>query len=134
MSESADPLDRHKVTGQRAAVAQRVEGGDSGTHQRCSFGSIERLRHPRQRLHGRQHVFLIAAVVTDSGNLEVGAVRKVAPSASQAGAVLSAMPANSHSQALRPLGHAMAGLVNYACHFMPRHARIANARPGAFLG
>ena len=134
MSESANSLDRHQVVGHRAAMAQRIEGGNPRTHQRCGFGSIERLRHPRQCFHGRHHIFLIAAVVTDSGNLEVCAVSEVAAPASQTGAVLPAVPANSHSLALRPLGYARAGCVNYACHFVSRHARIHNARPGAFLG
>src|SRR5207245_500787 len=106
VSEPTDPLDCHQVAGHRAAVTQRVEGGNSRTHQRSGFRGIERLGHPRQRFHRREHIFLISAVVTNSANLEVGAIGKVTAPASQAGAVLPAVPANSHSLALRPLRYA----------------------------
>ena len=42
----------------------------------------------------------------DSGNFDVYTIHKVTPPASHAGAILPAVPANSHSLALRPLGDA----------------------------
>jgi hypothetical protein len=63
VTETADSLDRYEVTRQRAAMSQRVERGNAGTHQQRGLGRVERFRHLRQSFHRRDHVFLIAAVI-----------------------------------------------------------------------
>src|SRR6266849_9827986 len=103
-------------------------------HQRRGLGRVERLRHPRQRFHRRDHVFLIPAVVADAANLPVRAVHEIPASARKTGTVLPAVPADSNPLAFLPFLHARAQLVDHAGHFVSWDARVRNAREKAFLG
>jgi len=93
----------------------------------------ERFRHPRQRFHRRDHVFLIAAVVADAANQRVRAVHEVPATAGKTSAVLPAVPADSNALAFPPFLHARAEFVDHAGHFVSWDARIGNAGEKAFL-
>src|SRR5216684_2467932 len=56
---------------------------------------------------------------------------EITPPARQAGAILAAVPAYADALALLPLRHAGAYVVDDAGHFVSRHSRIDDARPGA---
>src|SRR6266851_819805 len=115
-------------------MAQGVKRGNPGTHEWRGFSRVERFRHPRQRFHRRDHVFLIAAVVADAANFRVRAVHEVPATAGKTGAVLPAVPADSNPLAFLPFLHARAHLVDHAGHFVSWDARISNAGEKAFLG
>ena len=90
----------------RAAVAQRVEGGDAGAEQRRGFDGIERVGHGGDRFPGRDHIFGVAAVVADAGPLFIDAVDEIAATALQAGEVVAAVPADADSLSFFPGGDA----------------------------
>ena len=52
MAEAADAEDGDQVARPRAAVAQRVEGGDAGAQQRRRLGRLSSVGDARQRLAG----------------------------------------------------------------------------------
>jgi hypothetical protein len=109
VAKSSDYLDGHEVARQRAAMSQRVKRGNAGTQQRRGLGRVDRFRHPCQRFHRRDHVFLIAAVVADSANLRVCGVTKISASARKTGTVLPTVPAESFR-------HARVRFVDHAGH------------------
>src|SRR5580700_2036874 len=133
MTESADSLDGDEVRRQRATMTQGVKRGNPGTHEWRGLSHIERFRHPHQRFHRRDHVFLIAAIVAVAANLRVRAVHKVPATAGKTSAVLPAVPADSNPLTFLPFLHARAHLVDHAGHFVSWDARIGNAGEKAFL-
>jgi hypothetical protein len=114
-------------------MSQRVRRGNAGTQQRRGLGRVDRFRHPRQRFHRRDHVFLIAAVVADSANLHVCAVHEISASACKTGTVLPTVPADSNPLAFLPFRHARARFVDHAGHFVSGDARVRNAGEEAFF-
>ena len=104
----------------QSSGAASAGSSDSGIRATASTGAIMYSR--------------ISAVVTESGDLHVGTVHEVATPAREAGPVLTAVPAHADSLTVRPLRHARAHVVDHPRDFVPRHARIHEARPAAFLG
>src|SRR5262249_38317385 len=117
-----------------AAMTEGVERGDPGTHQGRSFSGLERLRHVSQCFHGRDHEFLIAAVVADPANQRVRAIRKISPPAFATRAVLAAMPADAYPFLLLPAPHAGADFIDHARDLVSGDARIRNTREQPVLG
>src|SRR5262249_28309652 len=108
MPQAADALHGNKIARQRAAVAERVVGGDAGVEQRSRIGVSEAIWDRHQRFHWGKHVFLISAVVADAGNFHVPAVAEISTTAFAAGAVMPAMPADSDTLSCLPCGNAIA--------------------------
>jgi len=96
------PCTGNEVGRQGAAVAQRIEGGDSCAEQRAGFGGVKAFRNRRERFHGSDHIFLIAAVITDSRSFQVEAIGKISPAAGDTSAVLPAVPADADALAFFP--------------------------------
>src|SRR5579862_7431287 len=71
VAESADAEDPDEIAGARLAVAQRVERGHTGAHQRRRFGRTQTVRNARERHRRRDDVWRVAAVVGESGYLKV---------------------------------------------------------------
>src|SRR5262249_42709661 len=133
MAQTTDPQHRNEVARRRAAVPQRVEGGDSSAEQRGRFGVTETFRHRRQCLHRSHHVLLVSTVIADAGNLQVPAITKISAPARDTRVVLTAVPAHAHALPLPPRGDTGAQLINDARDFVSRNAGILNAGPLAFL-
>src|SRR6266508_1353695 len=96
MTEAPHSQYGDRLPGPRAAVSKRVEGGDSRAHQRPRVYVRKPFRDQRQRSGGSDHVFGVAAVVRDAGNLKGDlAGNEVAATARIAAAAVSAMPADS---------------------------------------
>src|SRR6185503_7006704 len=127
MAESSDALHSDEIPWHRAAMAQSVERGDSGAHERRGFGRVKRLRHVRHRFHRCDHEFLIAAVITDAGHQTTDAIDEVSSPARLARAVLSTVPAHADAVSFVPALHASAGLVDGSGNFVSGNARIRNS-------
>ena len=108
VAQTADALYRDQVARERAAVPQRVVGGDSGAQERRRFDVAESLRYRHERFGRSEHVLLISAVVADARKFQVVAVAKVSPAAARTRAVMAAVPAHADALSLPPLGHTRA--------------------------
>jgi hypothetical protein len=97
VAEPADSLNGDEITGLRAAVAKRIEGGDAGAEKRGGFGGVEPIGHLGDGFRGREHVFGVAAVVRDAADSFVDAVDEIAASALQAGAIVSRASLRRHA-------------------------------------
>src|SRR5258708_10033338 len=104
MAESADALNGDQIARACARVAERIENGDAGTKQRRGFGGGEGVGDGGDRLGRCDHVFLVTAVVTDSGDFFVLAVNEVAAAAGIAGAIMTAVPSDTDALAGLPVG------------------------------
>src|SRR5215471_10581202 len=134
MTKAANSLNSNKVAWQGTRMTQRVEGGDSGTHERRSFSGIKRFRHAGKCLHRRNHEFLVAAVITHSANQSVHAVDEIPSPALETRAILPAMPADTNTFARLPTGYTGAELIDHSSYFMSRHSGIRNAGKDSLLG
>src|SRR5262245_41864735 len=65
-----------------AAVAERVEGGDPGTHQGSRLDRRQLGRHQRDRGGGGNHILPVAAVEGDAADL-AGDAREELPAAAR---------------------------------------------------
>src|SRR5262249_25954202 len=124
----------HAVGSARAAVAQGVESGDPGAEQRRSFSDVEGRGKARKRFLAGKHVFCIAAVAGDSGNVEPCAVDEIALAAAVTFEAMAAVPAHADALAGLPRGDPGANCVNPPNHFMARHPGIGDSRPKSVLG
>jgi hypothetical protein len=134
MAESAQAEHRHQIAGPRAAVAETVERGDAGAHQRRRLHRGQFLRHPRQRFGARDRVIGIAAVAGDAG--DVGgrlAGKEVPPAAVIAIPAVSAVPAEAGALAGRPSGHARADCIDNPDDLMSWNSRVRYTRKVSFL-
>src|SRR5262249_18398424 len=126
VAQAADALDRDQIARHRAAVAKRVVGRDPRAQQRRDLHVVEARRDRDQRLRRRHHVLLIAAVVRDSGDLEVHAIAKVAAPARDTRAVVPTMPSDADALATLPLGDARTEAVDDTRDLVARYPRILN--------
>src|SRR5215470_13958394 len=97
MPEPPDALDGNNISGPGAAMAQRVERSNAGTHQRARFGGIQPVRDCREPFGGSEHVLLIAAIKVDPRNFLVVARNEIALATGRAGEVVTAVPADADS-------------------------------------
>src|SRR5262249_9494439 len=117
-----------------AAVAQRIERGDAGAHQRRRLDRREPIGDRGERAGGRDHVVGVTAVVADARNLERDLARDEVTAAARAAiAPVPAVPAQADPLAGFPTGHAGADVVDDAGDLVARGARILDARPDSLL-
>src|SRR5262249_23700693 len=119
----ADALNSHGVAGRRAAVAQGVVGGDSGTEERAGLGRVEPIGDARHRLGRDDRVLSVAAVEGDTRHLAVLAVDEVSPPARPALETMTAVPTHPHAIADLPGADVGADRVDAASDLVARHAR-----------
>jgi hypothetical protein len=131
MAQTADALNGTKIAAHRAAVTERVIGGDSGAEDRRGFHVTERVRNGRQRFDWSHHVLLIAAVIANASNFQVLRIAKIFAPARTAGAVLAAVPADADALAFSPGCDIGANLINEARDFVSRHTRVLNSGQAA---
>src|SRR5205823_5774033 len=70
MAEPAQAKNGDETAAARAAVAQRVEGGDAGAHQGSGVRGREAVRHQCNSDGRGEHVLGITAIEGNAGNLE----------------------------------------------------------------
>jgi hypothetical protein len=116
------------VTRACTAVSQRIEGGDTGTHQWGRVDGLQLSRHPRDRAGGRDHVLRVSAVEAEARDLTGHAGKEVATSALVAMPAISTVPPNAHALARRESGDARANHIDHSGHLMARDPRVLNTR------
>src|SRR5580704_3078146 len=131
--ESADTLDGDEVAGSGAAVPERIEGRDTGAHQRRGLFGPQRVGNMCEGLDRRNHVWSVAAVVADSGDLEKAAIYKIAAPARIASKAVSTVPSDADSIANFPFTHFFADSLEQPGNLVSRRSRIGDSRPRSIL-
>src|SRR5439155_5063412 len=133
VSEAADALDRHGVPRTRAAVAERVVGGDSGAEQGSGVLGVELLGDPRGGFVRDDDVLCVTAVEADARHLRPLAVEEESLAAGSADEAVTAVPADAYPVALLPLRDVGADLVDTPGDLVARNARQLETRIGPHL-
>src|SRR5882672_12485627 len=133
MTQPAHSVDRNHISRPRAGIAKRVKSSDPRAQQRCRFVEGNAIGQSDNRLFRSDHVFLIAAIVSNPANLLVLAQPKISPAAGFALETMPAVPAHADPLTLLPDRHAYAASVDHYSNLVARNARILNPRPIAFL-
>ena len=116
-----------RVAGLRSAVAQAVEGGDAGAHQRGGVYVGQVVGDEGERVGGGDDVVGIAAVEADAGDLLILAENEIAAPAGNAVVAVAAVPAEADALAHFEEGNVGADGIDDAGHLMARHAGIGDA-------
>ena len=91
--------------------------------------------NPRERRGGNEHVFRVAAVAGEAGNLPpFAASHEIAAAAGIAVAAMPAVPADSGALSHFPAEHARADGVDHAGDLVSWNARVSDAGARTFLG
>ncbi len=134
MSEPADADDGDQIAGPRAAVAKTVEGGDAGAHERRRFDRRKFLGHQSQSADGREHVFGVAAIARDAGDVGGSlAGEELAAAAVVAIAAESAVPADADALSGFPSRDAGTNRIDHADDFVSGNAWILDTGEEAVL-
>src|SRR5262249_51681352 len=125
MTKPTDPEHRNNIAPRCTTISKRVKRRHTRAHQRCAVDRRKSVRHKRQRLTRRNHVFGIAAIERNSRcEQSLCAGEKLAAPAMIAITAISAMPANADALASFPRLHPLADGINNTNDFMSRHTRI----------
>ena len=135
MPETADADHCNDIARPCAAVAQGVESGDPGAHQRRDLGRRPVGGNARHRFRRCDHVFAVSAVMGDAGYQRLGrAGKRVAMATRNTIAAMPAMPADSDRLTGCKSSDTRPDRVERADHLVPRHPRKGDARKQPFLG
>src|SRR5436190_20975705 len=129
MSESADALHSHNVTGTGAGIAQRVENGHTCAHEWPGFFRGKFVRDQRQCFRRRDHVFGVTTIKIDARDFAINAHSEIAATALVAHEIMPAVPADADALALLPVRDAIAQGIDAPRDFMAWHTRILKSRP-----
>ena len=134
VAEPAQPEHGDDVARPRAAVAQRVERGQAGAHQRGRLDGRQVGGHQRDRAGGGDQVLAVAAVIGDAGDLAAHAGEELPAAAVVAIAAVAAVPPDADPLARLPSGDAGADRVDHPGHLMAGDPRVLNSREEPLLG
>jgi hypothetical protein len=76
---------------------------------------------------------LVSAVIADARDFQIPAIAKISAPTLPTRAVLAAVPANTDTLPLLPLGNTGTHFIDDACDFVSWNAWILNSGPGAFF-
>src|ERR1700681_4374779 len=110
-------------------MAQRVEYGDSSAHQWGGLRGGQLVGHRGDGFCLRNHVFGVASIEVDGGDLFELAEDEVSAAARVALEAVSAVPSHADPLTRVPQSHVRADGINASGNFMARHPRILNSRP-----
>src|SRR5207247_4552416 len=102
VAESADALNGNSISCAGVGVSERVENSNSGTEQRSSFWRGKICRDGGDGFGGRNHIFGVAAIEVDGGDLLVFTVDEIATAASIANEAVSTVPTDPDALARLP--------------------------------
>src|SRR4051794_28661130 len=98
MSQSADAVYRHHVASARSGIAEGVEDGDAGAHERPGLFRRQFVGNQRHRFGSDDQIIGIAAVEIDPGDLAIDAHGEIPAPARFADETMPSVPA--HTDAL----------------------------------
>jgi len=133
MAQASDSLNRDQVSGANARIAQGIEHGDAGAHQRCGIGGWKIVGDGSDCFGGDNHVLGITAIEVNSSDLLVAAEHEITAAAVLAHETVTAMPAYADPLSGLPIGNVGADRVDPAGDFMTGNSWILNAGPMSFL-
>src|SRR5262249_39036866 len=133
VAESPDAKDGDGFSRPRAAVTQRVEGGDARAHQRARVDRAELVWNESEAFVGDHKVVLIAAIHRDAGDQLVGTGHKAATPAPLAVTAIAAEPADADALPGFPFRNLGSNSVDHSGDLMSGNPRIGNSRPVAFF-
>jgi hypothetical protein len=133
MSQSADALDRYQVAGARTGIPQGVEDRDASAKQRSSLVRRQIVGHQRDPFSGCNHVFRVASIKVNRGDLFNFAIDEVAAAAPLAYETMPAVPAHTNALTGPPKSYVGTNGIDAPGDLMPRHTRILNTRPESFF-
>jgi hypothetical protein len=107
-------------------VAESVESRDAGAEQRSGFGKVEFVGNSGEALSGGDHVFGIASVIDDTGDLNIPTGGEVASTAGLANSAMASAPTDADALSFGPIGDAIADRVHYAGDFVAGDSRIGD--------
>src|ERR1043166_911003 len=129
MSESADALDGHNITGAGSGIAQRIENSDACAHERPRFFGWKFVRDPRQRFRRRDHVLGVTAIKIDPRDLAINAHSEIAATALVTHKIMAAVPADADALVSFPVRHVISQGIDAPRNFMSWHTWILQPRP-----
>src|ERR1700675_1834688 len=132
MSQSADAVDRDYVAAPRTRIAQRIVNGHTCAHERPRFFARQFIWNRRQRFRPRDHVFGIAAVVIEPGDLAIDAHHEITAPALVANEVVSGVPTDADALTFFPICNSAAERVDFSRDFVAGDSRILQTRPESF--
>src|SRR5262249_4910039 len=133
VAEAADAEDGDRVARPCVRIAQRVERGDAGAHQRTGVDRADVVRNRRQSFERDDDVVRVAAVHRDAGDQLVHAGDERAAAARFAVAAIAAEPADADALTGLPARHVRTDGIDHARDLVAGNARIAHAGPVAVL-
>jgi hypothetical protein len=104
VTETSDTLDRNDLTRLDVHVAQRVEGGDTGAHERSSLSGVELLGDGSNSLGPEVDVLSVATVGDDTVDIFVVAGHVIVLQAASAAEAVTTVPARADAVTELPLG------------------------------
>src|SRR5215831_19240020 len=124
MAETAQPMYRDQIRGNRAAVAERVEGRDAGTEQRSGIGCRQLIRHACQGARWHHDIIRVTAVDHNARDKHVAAGDEIPAPAGFAPSAVSSEPADSDALAFGPPFYTGADRVYHTCDLVPRNPGV----------
>jgi hypothetical protein len=128
MPQSADALDCYEVARARTRIPQRVEDGDASAKQRSGLVCRQIVGHRRDRFSWCNHVFRVASVKVNRGDLFNFAIDEVAAAAPLAYEAMPAVPADTNTLPRLPQSDVRTHSIDASGDLVPRHARILKTR------
>src|ERR1700681_2843129 len=114
-------------------MAQRVEYGDSSAHEWGRLGGGQIVGHRGDGFCLRNHVFGIASIEVDGGDLFELAEDEVSAAARVALEAVSAVPSHADPLTRFPQSHVRTDGINASGNFMAWYPGILNSRPESFF-
>jgi hypothetical protein len=128
MAESPQTDHGNDVARPGAAVAQTIEGGDPGAHERSGLLGGQLFRHQGESRRGRNHIVSIATIPGNTGDLGASLTGKKVPlTATVAITAVAAVPTNADSLANRPSGNVLANGIDEPNHLVAGNTRVLDA-------
>jgi hypothetical protein len=132
MTKAAYSQDGDQVARARDRFPERVERCDSCALERSGIDRSKLVGNRNQRMLIGHHHLGVTAVDVKAGDPLVDAIDEVAPAAARADAAAAGRKPDPDALADRPVLDAGADRIDPADRFMPRHARVSQARKFAF--
>src|SRR5882762_6398815 len=103
MAQASDALDGNQIARPRTGISERVVHGDAGAKERGGLLGGQVVRDRGHGFGGRDHVFGVAAIEADGGDLLEPAENEIASAARIARKAMPTVPADADTLARLPV-------------------------------